>query len=295
MMVAAFLVAALFVAPLTMSEAVWADSPYIGGYRDSTTVHQFHQFVGKVSFLDSVISDGNVGGVVSPSGWDASASEPTGIMYQAPVNLNDDGNVTGQPQVWTPLDDEPRWRDVLDLGNEGDDDEDIDYVYYTFAWTSASRTHVFFYYEPHFHDGMADFESATYAKLGEDDSDNFASGRQNHSINGQSVRFKYLQFGVESPGGATEDWDVKQYDMTYYTSTGAVNLSSVVARSMVYNTTDYTHGTWINWDGSTPYVVGEGDYDVNADYDLKPGSSLPKGQVIWYDDSPALPEGTQLW
>ncbi|MEW6605407.1 MAG: hypothetical protein AB1351_12075 [Thermoproteota archaeon] len=127
---------------------------------------------------------------------------------------------------------------------------------------------------------MADSEDATYNKISEDDSENFASGYRNIDVDGDNYRVKFLQFGVESPSGPTSGWEVLQYDMHYIRpGVGTVDLEDVVARSMEWG--DITHGTYINYvDLGTAVVfqeVGKAAYTANADYPLKPGSSLSDG------------------
>lgn len=157
---------------------------------------------------------------------------------------------------------------------------------------------MFFYYEPHFNDGTATWDDATYNKISGDSSTNFASGYKNKSIGGNTIRFKFLQFATESIGGSSSGWNVKQYDMHYVRpSIGIVDLADVVARSMEWDigSTGYTYGTWINYDASNYGYVGSAKYTANADYDLKSGSSLPAGEVKWYKDPTSLPKGTRLW
>ena len=72
-------------------------------------------------------------------------------------------------------------------------------------------------------------------------------------------------------------------------------MEDEVARSAEFGLTNYTYGTWISYSSTTLIAVGADDYVANADYDLKSGSSLPPGEVIWYKDSTSLSAGTRLW
>ncbi|MEW6605406.1 MAG: hypothetical protein AB1351_12070 [Thermoproteota archaeon] len=82
-----------------------------------------------MSFEGSTTVTRNTGGVISTSGW--VDGDPNMIMYQAPVVLEPDGDITGAPQVLNAA--VLEWIDVLPLGEHGTDDEDVDYVYYTFV------------------------------------------------------------------------------------------------------------------------------------------------------------------
>lgn len=91
--VAAFAVIGLLLAPALSAGQAYAANPYIGGYRDSSTVHQFSQFYGKMNFAGSTTVTKDTGGVISASGW-GSGTDPTIMMYQAPVTLRTDGSIT---------------------------------------------------------------------------------------------------------------------------------------------------------------------------------------------------------
>ena len=209
---AAMSAALLLLFPVMMTGSAFAANPYIGGYRDSSTVHSASQFLGKVSFEDSTGVSSYTGGVVSVSGRDGTAVSP--VMYQAPTTLNTDDSIVGDPQVWLAGSSSPDWIESIPIGDHGSGDEDVDYVYYTFYWNGA-RTQVSFYYEPHFNDGT--YTSAgieTYTRITGDDSDNFATGWEDKSFGGNTYRVKFLQFAAES-GSSTSGWEIKQYDMSY--------------------------------------------------------------------------------
>lgn len=289
--VATSVIALLLVSTLVAGQQAFAANPYIGGYRDSSTVKQFQQFTGKMNFSGTTSVSQPTGTVVSTTGW--GSTDPTNVFYQAPVAISTTGNITGEPQIWNPTG--KLWSQSIALGMHGSDPEDVSWVYYTFYWNSL-RTTVSFYYEAHYNDGTVSLISPkVYTKGSADTSTNFASGYKNQTIGGSTYKFKFLQFGAESDGGSTTGWQMKMYDMIYYYSGGSTNLSSVVARSMEYSSTDLTHGTWINWDSSYIQAIGDSKYTANADYDLKSGSSLPPGEVVWYKDSTSLPKGTRLW
>lgn len=282
--------AAMMLAMLTAQNAA-AVNPYIGGYRDSSTIHQPHQFLGKVSFAGTTSVTSYTGGVISMAGWGPTTS--TKVMYQSPTWLETDSIVYGEPQIWMVGNANPSWLSSMTLGHFGAASSDINYIYYTFYW-NAAHTQVTFYYEPHYNDGTSGGVWDTYTKVTGDTSTNFAAGWEDKTISGTSYRFKYLQFGTES-GASSNGWQVKQYDMTYYYTGNTVNLSSIVAKSAVYDATGTTNDSYIVYDGTTVDRVGLENYVANADYDLKSGSTLPAGEVRWYKDSSSLAAGTRLW
>ncbi|HXG06823.1 MAG TPA: hypothetical protein VNI77_05805 [Nitrososphaera sp.] len=282
-------VVAAFAVMLIAPQAAYA-GPYIGGYRDSSTVHQPSQFTGFVTFDGTTSVSSFTGAVVSMAGWGSTA--PTKMVYQAPTLVDTDDVMYGAPQVWT-ADTGIEWYDELPIGTHGSNDEDVDYVYYTLAWNGA-RTQVTFCYEAHTNDGTVFWDSTTYSKISGDTSTNFAAGWEDRTIGSTSYRFKYLQFGVES-GSSTSGWVARQYDMTYYHSGGAVELEDVIGRSLVRDTSSTTYESWITYTGTNVARVGTSNYVANADYNLKSGSSLSDGEVEWYKDNSSLAAGTRLW
>jgi len=228
------------------------------------------------------------------AGW--GTTNPTRMVYQAPTWLETDGSIISEPQVFKIGQVAPAWIKDDVLGDHGTAQSDIAYVYYALIWNSA-RTQVTFYYEPHYNDGTYQGYVQTYTKVSGDTSTNFAAGYKDITVNSVSYRFKLLQIGVES-NLSTSGWQIKQYGMTYYCNNGScttVNLSSVPARSIVWDTTSPTYESWITYYGNDPRRVGLQNYIAQADYDLKSGSSLPPGQVVWYKSSSMVPAGTPLW
>lgn len=282
------------IAPMAFSQGAFAAFPYIGAYRDSSTVHHPLQFLGRVNFDGSTSVSSYSGPVTTTAGW--GTTNPTRMVYQAPTWLETDGTIWSSPQVHKIGQAPPAWIREDQLGEHGSGSTDIDYVYYTFFWNSA-RTQVTFYYEPHFNDGTATSYLDTYSKVSGDTSTNFAAGWKDITVNSVNYRFKLLQIGAES-ASSTSGWKFKQYGMTYYCNDGScttVNLSSVIARSLVWDTTSTTYESWISYYGNEVRRVGEQNYVAQADYDLKSGSTLPPGEVVWYKSSTSVPAGTRLW
>jgi hypothetical protein len=169
---AAVSAAILLLIPVMTTGSAFAANPYIAGYRDSSTVHSASQFYGKVEFDGSTGASSYTGGVISISGRDGTAIESA--VYQAPVTLQTDDDIVGDSQVY--LGTTLEWYEQVAIGEHGSDDEDVDYVYYTFYWNGA-RTQVTFYYEPHYNDGTSSSATIeTYTRVTGDDSDNFATG-----------------------------------------------------------------------------------------------------------------------
>lgn len=286
-------IAALII-PTAFSQSAFAAFPYIGGYRDSSTVHHPNSFYGYVNFAGSSSVSSYTGPVTTMAGW--GTTNPTRMVYQAPTWLETDGAIWSSPQVHKIGQGPAAWIRDDELGQHGTDPSDVAYVYYALIWNNA-RTQVTFYYEPHYNDGTYAGFLYTYTKVSGDTSTNFASGWKDITVGGTSYRFKFLQIGAES-GSSTSGWKVKQYGMTYYCSDGScttVNLSSVIARSLVWDTSTTTYESWISYYGTEVRRVGEQNYIAQADYDLKSGSTLPPGEVVWYKSSTSVPAGTRLW
>jgi hypothetical protein len=288
-------VIAFLLSPLGLVQSAFAANPYIGAYRDSSTIHHPNQFTGYFDLAGSTSVSSFTGPVISIAGWET--SNPSRFMWQAPTWLNPDGTVEGDPQAWEDGITTAAWIRSLALGTFGTGSTDIKYVYISFWWDSA-RSQITFYYEPHRNDGSYTSKLDTYLKNSADTSTNFASGWQDVTVSGTTYRFKYLQIGAESQS-STSGWKTKMYGMTYYCNDGScstVDLSTIVARSLVWDTTSTTYESWISYYGIfAPKRVGDENYVANADYHLKSGSTLPAGQVQWFKSSSSLPAGTQLW
>lgn len=183
----------------------------------------------------------------------------------------------------------------------------IDYIYQTFYWNGA-RTQVTFYFEPHFTNGMTGAFFRTYTKGGSDNTNNFSAGTTTLStctspaqVQMTNCKIKLLQFGVENAIKDTySNWDVKQWDMGYaQIGSGNKFLKDIQAYTARWSTGSASNGAWLMYytSGGTNFVIVIGGEipSVNADYPLKPGSTLLAGTVKWYPSVSTLPYGTRLW
>ena len=134
---------AALVAPVTLSQNAFAANPYIGAYRDSSTVHHPHQFLGYVNFAGSTSVSSYTGPITTTAGW--GTTEPTRMVYQAPTWLETDETIWASPQVHKIGQSAAAWIRDTQIGTHGSASSDIAYVYYTFFWNSA-RDKVTFYY-----------------------------------------------------------------------------------------------------------------------------------------------------
>lgn len=288
------------ISTVTMSSA-FATNPYIGAYpTHSFSTHS--QYTMKADFVGTPTGgrSTNVGHVFSSAGFTNSGdTDPNGWIYQNGVDLQTNDVVWGAAQVYNLSTCKYNCinADVSNLGSIGSGSGNIAYVYSTYYWSGSPHNTVNFYYEPHFNDGSAQSMPIVQYLTGlvNDPSHYFAEGTKIKSIGGTSYIVKFYQFGIESSGGSvTSTWDEKQYELTY---NGATSYNTVVTNSTIYSSNARTCSC-ITYDslGNPPLAVGTGAYTVaNADYHDKSGSTLPAGQVKWFESSTGLGPLIQLW
>jgi hypothetical protein len=292
----AIVVAMVFASGIANNFA-YAVNPYVAGYPTTSTITIHSQYTMKNDFTDVAgPRNQNLGQVFSTAGWaSTTATDPTGWTYQHAVDLLAANTIFGEQQVYNGV--TCMWHcpittsNSILLGNYGTASSDIQFVYSTYYWNTG-RTGVNFYYEPHFNDGsLVSKPIATYTKGASDTSNYFASGTKSKTIGSNTYLVKFFQFGVESNDSVNTAWNAKQYEMNY---AGTSPYSALTTKSTTSNTSPTT-GSWISYSGTSVFGVGASQYNANADYHAKAGSTLPSGTVKWYQSSTPITPGTQLW
>ncbi len=273
-------------------------NPYIGGYPNNAVV-KATRIQGYSDFKESTVTglDNWVGSVLSTGGWESTtAAHPTGWIYQITVVLLTSGTMRADAEVWQGstqrYDCDPNCPSFGDFST-------VDYTLSKMYW-SASNSQVTYEYEVHRRDTSVDFYYATYTKT-TDNSNYFSAGVKNPCGCGSYI-VKFLQFGIET-GGSTDSWVVKQYSMGYVDSGGLFQqLKDYASYSLTVNQLDYNYHSIVTYvynsqeNSYTYYQVGTALLSADADYPLKPGSTLQAGTVKWFHTAGfPLSAGTRLW
>lgn len=237
--------------------------------------------------------------VFSSAGFTNSGdTDPNGWIYQNGIDLQTNSVVWGAQQVYNQATCKYNCAnaDTSNLGSIGAGATNIAYVYSTFYWSGSPHNTVNFYYEPHFNNGGSQGEPLVQylTSLTSDPSHYFGEGTILKTIGGVNYIVKLYQFGIESGSAVTTAWNANQYNLTY---NGATSYNSVTVNSTIYSTNARTCSCIAyNSSGNPPVAVGLSAYTtVNADYHDKTGSTLPAGQVKWFESSTGLSPLIKLW
>lgn len=231
---------------------------------------------------------------VAMSNSTASTAYENGWVYQQGAVVETDEKVWVFAEIW---DDGPghEWYcDELPSGcpKINDDVDNLTHIYMTLS--DAGSDDWTFTYTAYKSAGGFTFIDFDYSEVGGDDSEAMIIGYHDYGF----PEVKYYQVGIESNNEASSV-EINQFGIGWSEIVGGTKLAKDHDWYVVEAPDDTA--TWDSTiscpDGSDCRGIGLEDYtDVNADYDLKSGSSMPDGEVQWfYDASNDISEGTQLW
>ncbi len=304
---------------LTPTVGAFAAQPYIAGYTEKSPAAQNAEAVfGDISYsgttLSGIASTSSVFGILSVAGVSStSATDPSSYMYQIFPSLKSTGEIRGNAEVWkatqgTSCSNTQKADPSPIVIATSAEYSSVTKITTAIGFQDVAKTTFRYHFDVYKTSGSVQSYDMTIAKSSYDSNTDpttlFMVGDKLISST-NNIRAHYTQFGVEQASTTNTGWKVKENNLQYTTSpTTTVALSTLPAKSLTFGSPtgdQYNSYATYHKSGTTYCMMGIGQTDdtsAGADYNLKAGVTVPKGEIRWFhttDSTKKLAKGTQLW
>jgi hypothetical protein len=313
--------AAVFGTALLLSPVAGAfANPYVGWYAvKSPAVKNALSIFGDVSYSGTSLSglgSSSIYGILTVAGISSTtATHPSSYLYQNFPSLKSTGEIRGNSEVWkaTASDTSCTRTKKADPASKiivtTSEYSSVTKITEAIGFQDTAKTIFRYHWDVYKTSGSAIGYDLNIAKSsydsGTDPTKYFMVGDFLLSTS-PVVRIKYTQMGVEQTATTNTGWKVKESNY-FYTTPTAVGFSTIPAKSLAYTGVDtgdeYNSLVTYHYNSSVDAycfapIGTQVESNAGADYNLKTGVTVPKGEVRWFhttDSTKKISKGTPLW